>query len=62
MNEELQTVFQVVIGVVNYVENCPLRGRPLAKLCDDMKAGHMTLLYCFETRWLCRAEVLHSAI
>jgi hypothetical protein len=32
MSEELQTVFQVVIRVANYIKNSPLRGR----LCKVM--------------------------
>jgi hypothetical protein len=42
MNEELQTVFQVVVSV-NYVKNCPLRGRLFAELRDNMEAEHTAL-------------------
>jgi hypothetical protein len=55
----LQTVFQAVIRAVNYVKNSPLRGRPSAKLCDDMEAKHTALLCYCDTRWLSRAKVLH---
>jgi len=59
MSEELQTVFQLVIGVVNCVKNSPLRGRLFAKLCNDMGEEHMALLYYCETQWLSCAKVLH---
>jgi len=36
ISEELQTVFQAVITVVNYVKNGQLRGRLFAKLCYDV--------------------------
>jgi hypothetical protein len=43
--EELQTVFQAVIRVVNYIKNSPLSGKVFVKLCDDMAAEHTALLY-----------------
>jgi hypothetical protein len=58
MNEELQTVFKVVVRVVNYVRNSPLRRRLFAKLCDNVEINHMALFYCCET-WLSCAKVLH---
>jgi hypothetical protein len=57
MNGGLQTVFQAVVRVVNYAENCPLKGRLFAKLCNDTEAEHTALLYCCATRWLSRAQV-----
>jgi hypothetical protein len=59
MSEELQTVFQAVIGAVNCVKDSPLRERHFAKLCDDMEAERTALLYCCETCWLSRAKVLY---
>jgi hypothetical protein len=47
--EELQTVFQSVIRVVNYVKNSPLR-EIICKLCEDMEAEHTVPLYYCETR------------
>jgi hypothetical protein len=38
LSEELQTVFQAFIRVVNYIKNSPLRGRHFAKSCDDVEA------------------------
>jgi hypothetical protein len=57
MSQELQTIFQAVIRIVECIENSPLRGRSFATLRDDMGAGHTTLLYYCETRWLSRAKV-----
>jgi hypothetical protein len=59
MSEELRTIFEAVVGVVNYVKNSPLRGRLFANLCDGMEAEHTVLLYYCETRWLSLAKVLH---
>jgi hypothetical protein len=59
LNEELQTVFVAVIRIVNYVKNSPLKGRHFAKLCDDMEAEHIVLLYYYETHWLFHAKEFH---
>jgi hypothetical protein len=45
MSEKVDTAFQAIIRVVNYVKNSPLRGKPFGKLCDDMEAEHTALLY-----------------
>jgi len=58
LNEELQTVFQAVIRVVNYVKKGPLK-EDFVKLCDDMEAEHMELLCYCNTRWLSRDKGLH---
>jgi hypothetical protein len=52
MSEELQTVLQGVIRVVNYVKNSPLRGSLFAKLCNNMEEKHMVHPYYCETCWL----------
>jgi hypothetical protein len=49
IKEVLQTAFQDVIRVINYVKNSPLKGRHFAKLWDDMEAEHTVHLqvhYC----------------
>jgi hypothetical protein len=51
MSEELETVFQAVIRVVNYVKNSPLRGRFIAKLSENMEADHTVLLHYCGTCW-----------
>jgi len=38
MSEELQTVLQAVVGLVNYVKNSPLTGRHFAESCDNINA------------------------
>jgi len=60
MSEELRTIFEAVVGVVNYVKNSPLRGRLFANLCDGMEAEHTVLLYYCETRWLSRVKWLEE--
>jgi len=59
LTEEIQTAFQAVIRVVNYVKNSPVRGRSFATLCDDMEAEQTVLLYRCEADWLCRDKVTH---
>lgn len=44
MGEELLTVFEVIIRVVNFIKNSPLRGRLFAKLCDDMGSEYRSLI------------------
>jgi len=46
VSEELQTAFEALIRVVNYVKNSPLRGTLFATLYEDMEAEHTALLYC----------------
>nr|XP_042897067.1 protein FAM200A-like [Parasteatoda tepidariorum]XP_042902277.1 protein FAM200A-like [Parasteatoda tepidariorum]XP_042906149.1 protein FAM200A-like [Parasteatoda tepidariorum]XP_042906152.1 protein FAM200A-like [Parasteatoda tepidariorum] len=58
MGEDLLTVFQVIIRVVNFIKNSPLRGRLFAKLCNDMGSEYTSLLYYCEARWLSRSKVL----
>jgi hypothetical protein len=58
MSDELLTVFEDVIRVVNCVKNSPLREKT-AKLRGDVEAENMTLLYYCETRWLSHVRVLH---
>jgi hypothetical protein len=50
MSEELQTVFEAVIRVVNYVKNSPLKETLFAKLCDDTE----------QNTWHCYISMKHS--
>ncbi|XP_026467745.1 zinc finger BED domain-containing protein 5-like [Ctenocephalides felis] len=58
MGEELLEVFEIIIKVVNFIKNSPLRERLFGKLCDDMGSEYKALLYYCEARWLSRAKVL----
>lgn len=44
--------------VVNYVQSRPLRFRLFTQLYNEMGAGHDTLLFHSEVRWLSRGKVL----
>lgn len=58
MSEELYSVFNIVIKIINYIKNSPLRARMFAKLCKDMDSNFTSLLYYCEIRWLSRAIVI----
>lgn len=36
MGEDLLTAFEIIIRVVGFIQNIPLRGWIQAKLCDDI--------------------------
>jgi len=54
MNEELQTVFQVVISVVNYVKNSPLE-RKTQQSYVMIWRQNTRRYYTIVTCWLSRA-------
>jgi hypothetical protein len=49
ISEDLQTIFQAIIRVVNRDKNSPLRRKLFAKLCDVMEAEHKAFL-CYYTK------------
>jgi hypothetical protein len=59
VSEELQTAFQAVMRVVNYVKNSPLRGKNLCKAMKRCEGKHTELLYCCEVCFA-YAKVLHK--
>ncbi|XP_026482786.1 zinc finger BED domain-containing protein 5-like [Ctenocephalides felis] len=50
MGEELLEVFEIIIKVVNFIKNSPLRERLFGTLCDDMGSEYKALLYYCEAR------------
>ena len=62
ISEELNNVFAKVTKVMNYIQNSPLKTRLLAKLCEDMGANYISLLYYCEVRWLSRAKVIQRVL
>ena len=44
--------------MVNYIKNKPLKSRLFAKLCQEMGANYVNLLFHTEARWLSRGKVL----
>ena len=59
MAPDLHSVLSTVVhDVVNYVKSRPLQSRLFSQLCNEMGAGHDTLLFHSEVRWLSRGKVL----
>jgi hypothetical protein len=58
MSEGLNNIFTKVIKIINYIKNSPLRAILFAKLCVDVEANYISLLYYCEDRWLSRAKVI----
>ena len=55
--ESLQNVLDIVIKTVNFVKNSALNTRLFRKLCSEMNAEHLNLLYYTRFRWLSK-EIL----
>jgi hypothetical protein len=54
----LNQVLECVVYVVNFIKYRPLKARFLKKLCEDMGAEYLSLLYYSSARWLSRGNVL----
>ena len=50
--ESLQDVLNIAIKTVNCVKNVALNTRLFRKLCSEMNAEHLNLLYYTRVRWL----------
>ena len=57
-SESLQDVFNIAIKTVNLVKNATLNTRLFRKLCSEMNAEHLNLLYYTRVRWLSKGNVL----
>ncbi|XP_076037090.1 zinc finger BED domain-containing protein 5-like [Oratosquilla oratoria] len=59
MAPDLHSVLSTVVhDVVHYVKSRPLQSWLFSQLCNEMGAGHDTLLFHPEVRWLSRGKVL----
>ncbi|XP_077100002.1 SCAN domain-containing protein 3-like [Siphateles boraxobius] len=58
MEPDLHFVLSTAVTAVNFVKSRALQSRLFGQLCREMDAGHDTLLYHSEVRWLSRAKVL----
>ena len=58
LSESLQDVLNTVIRTVNFVKNGALNTCLLRKLCSEMNAEHLNLLYHSWVCWLSKSNVL----
>ena len=56
--ESLQNVLDIVIKTVNFVKNSALNTRLFRKLCSEMNAENLNLLYYTRFRWLSKGNTL----
>ena len=58
LSKSLQGVLNTVIKKVNFVKNGALNTGLFRKLCSEMNAEHLNLLYYTRVRWLFKGNVL----
>ena len=58
LSGSLQDIFNIAIKMVNFVKNAALNTRLFRKLCSEMNAEHLNLLYYTRVRWLSKGNVL----
>jgi hypothetical protein len=58
IGEDLKQVLDIVVNMVNFIKQRPLKSRMFAKLSENMQKDYVTLLQHTEVRWLSRGKVL----
>ncbi|XP_067137835.1 zinc finger BED domain-containing protein 5-like [Centruroides vittatus] len=58
--DELLSVLQEVVKIVNYIKSRPLNSRLFNAVCQEMEADHQSLLFHTELRWLSRIYELKN--
>jgi len=58
LSPALNQVLECVMNVVSFIKTRPLKSRFFKKLCEDIGAEHISLLYYSSARWLSRGNVL----
>lgn len=59
LDNDLQTVFDDIIKMVNFIKRKPVQSRIFKKLCENMDKSHINLLLHTEIRWLSRGKVFN---
>ncbi|KAL2096421.1 hypothetical protein ACEWY4_008569 [Coilia grayii] len=62
MSPEFHEVMTVSVKAINFIKNNAVNSRCFAKLCEDIEADHVQLLYHSEVRWLSRGLVLNRSL
>uniref|UniRef100_A0A8C6SPZ2 Uncharacterized protein n=1 Tax=Neogobius melanostomus TaxID=47308 RepID=A0A8C6SPZ2_9GOBI len=59
MSPELHEAMTISVKAINFIKNSAVNSRCFAKLCEDIEADYVQLLYHSEVRWLSRGLVLN---
>ena len=62
LSDNLKSILDISIKIVNYIKTKPLQSRLFGKLCEEMASKHKALLLFTEVRWLSRGKVLTGLI
>ena len=57
--DQLNTVFKVLVKIVNYVKSSALNARLFWKICQDMESDFEVLLFHTPVRWLSAGKILN---
>ena len=57
--DQLNTVFKVLVKLVNYVKSSALNTRLFRKICQDMESDFEVLLFHTPVRWLSAGKILN---
>jgi hypothetical protein len=51
LSPEVEKLLQMVINIANNVRTRSLKARMFARLCEEMAAEYISLIYYCESRW-----------
>lgn len=62
VQEELYSVLNDVISMVNIIQSRAHNSRMFSTMCNEMRSKYTSLLYRSEVRWLSRGKILSQVI